>query len=111
MFKSLVALSLSMFAVAAMAAVDVNKADQAQLESVKGIGPALSTKILDQRKTGAFKDWSDFKTRVSGIGPGNAARLSGNGLTVNGAAYTAGDAAAPRATAKASERKPAEERK
>jgi competence protein ComEA len=111
MIKTLAALTLSLFAAAAMAAVDVNKADQAQLESVKGIGPALSTKILDQRKTGAFKDWSDFMTRVAGIGPGNATRLSGNGLTVNGTAFSGGEAAAPRASAKAGEKKAADERK
>jgi competence protein ComEA len=110
MFKSLLALSLSLFAAAAMAAVDVNKADQAQLESVKGIGPALSSKILDQRKTGAFKDWPDFMTCVVGIGPGNASRLSGNGLTVNGATFNGAEAPATR-TAKASDKKAAEERK
>ena len=111
MIKSLAALTLSLFAAAAMAAVDVNKADQAQLESVKGIGPALSSKILDQRKTGAFKDWPDFMNRVVGIGPGNATRLSGHGLTVNGVAFTSGDAPAPRSAAKAADKKAADERK
>lgn len=82
---------LSAFAgTAAMAAVDVNKADQAALETVKGIGPGLSTKLLDERKKGAFKDWADLIERVQGIGPGNAARFSTAGLTVNSAPYAAG---------------------
>jgi competence protein ComEA len=86
-------LVLSAFAGTALAAVEVNKADQATLETVKGIGPGLSTKLLDERKKGAFKDWGDLIERVKGIGPGNAARFSTEGLTVNNTAY----AAAPKA--------------
>lgn len=69
--------------------VDINKATQSELESVKGIGPALSTKMLDERKNGAFKDWSDLVTRIKGVGEGNAAKLSAQGLTVNGSTYVA----------------------
>jgi competence protein ComEA len=68
------------------AAVEANSADQSQLESVKGIGPSLSNKILAARKQGNFKDWSDLETRVSGIGEKNAAGFSRNGLTVAGKA-------------------------
>ena len=41
----------------AFAQVDVNKADAAALDSIKGIGPAKSTAILEERKKGEFKDW------------------------------------------------------
>lgn len=88
----------------AWAATDVNKANQAELESVKGIGPGLAGKILKAREAGAFKDWSDMVDRVSGVGPGNATRLSQAGLTVAGAAYTpqaAGAQTKPAAKAKA----------
>jgi competence protein ComEA len=69
----------------AFAQVDVNKADQAALDGVKGIGPKLSKTIIDERKkNGDFKDWTDFETRVKGVGEKNAAKLSANGLTVNG---------------------------
>jgi competence protein ComEA len=71
----------------AQAATDANKASQAELESVKGIGPGLAGKILKARETGAFKDWSDMVDRVSGVGPANAARFSEAGLTVAGSAY------------------------
>ena len=94
MFRTLIALLIAAFAFAAQAAVDANKASQAELETVKGIGPGLSGKILDARKSGAFKDWNDLVERVGGVGPGNAARFSQAGLTVNNAAYSTQAAAA-----------------
>ncbi|HEY2928671.1 ComEA family DNA-binding protein [Piscinibacter sp.] len=93
MFKTLMATLLAFFAaVAFAAAVDVNKASQAELEAVKGIGPAIATKILDERKKAPFKDWSDMIGRVKGVGEGSAAKFSAEGLTVNGAAFKAGAA-------------------
>ncbi len=92
MFRILADLILAAFAFAAQAAVDANKANQAELETVKGIGPGLSGKILDARKAGAFKDWNDLVERVGGVGPGNAAKFSQAGLTVNDVAYSAAPA-------------------
>ena len=88
MLKKLVAALLALVAAAAFAAVDVNKADQAALESIKGIGPGISSKILDERKKGSFKDWNDLMQRVKGVGAGNAARFSSDGLTVNGSSFS-----------------------
>ncbi|WP_374357751.1 ComEA family DNA-binding protein [Pseudoduganella danionis] len=68
----------------AFAQVDVNKADAAALDGVKGIGPAKTKAILDERKKGEFKDWADLEQRVKGIGGKNAAKLSAAGLVVNG---------------------------
>jgi competence protein ComEA len=87
MFKQLVVIALALFAAASAFAADVNRATQAELESIKGIGPALSTRILDARKKGDFKDWSDFSARVSGIAAKTATKFSSAGLTVNGAAF------------------------
>jgi len=70
----------------AFAQVDVNKADQAALDGVKGIGPVMSKKIIEERKKGDFKDWGDFEKRVKGIGDKNSSKLSQAGLTVNGQA-------------------------
>ncbi len=81
--------SLAFVASSAFAAVEVNRASQAELETVKGIGPGLSTKILEARKAGAFKNWADMVERVSGVGSGNAARFSQAGLVVEGTAYAA----------------------
>ena len=71
----------------AFAATDINKATQAELESVKGIGTSMSTKIMDERKKSQYKSWDDFINRVSGVGPGNAGKFSAEGLTVNGEAF------------------------
>ncbi|QRX83673.1 helix-hairpin-helix domain-containing protein [Glaciimonas sp. PAMC28666] len=69
----------------ALAQVDVNKADMAALDSVKGVGPATSKRILDERtKGGNFKDWPDFEKRVKGINDKSAVKLSEGGLQVNG---------------------------
>ena len=88
--KSILTTVLALASAAAFAAVDVNKANQAELESIKGIGPAMSTKILDARKTGAFKDWADMQSRVKGVRSGNSAKFSTDGLTVNGTAFAGG---------------------
>jgi competence protein ComEA len=87
MLQRFIALLLLLFSAAAFAAVDVNKATQADLESIKGIGPVIATKILDERKKGSFKDWDDMIVRVKGLGDHNAVRFSADGLTVNGAQY------------------------
>ena len=87
MFKKLlfVVAAMVMMMGAAFADVDVNKADQAALDGIKGIGPAKSIAIIAERsKNGTFKDWSDFETRVKGIGDKNSVKLSAAGLTVNG---------------------------
>ena len=100
MIRHLIATVLAVFALNAFAAADANKASQADLESVKGIGPGLSGKILKAREAGSFKDWSDLVDRVGGIGPGNAAKFSQAGLTVGGAGYD-GSAAATKPAVKA----------
>jgi competence protein ComEA len=87
MLKKILAVLAMLYAAASFAAVDVNKATAAELDGIKGIGPGISTKILDERKKGSFKDWQDFINRVKGVGEGNAARFSAEGMTVNGAAF------------------------
>jgi competence protein ComEA len=68
----------------AHAAIEVNSADQAALESVRGLGPSKAKAILAERKkNGPFKDSNDLHTRVKGIGEKTVERLMSNGLTVN----------------------------
>lgn len=89
MFKRvLVCLAFCLSAVGAAFAADVeiNKADQAMLDGVKGIGPSLSKAIVEERKKGDFKDWSDVEKRVKGVKEKKAAKLSEAGLRVNGQA-------------------------
>jgi competence protein ComEA len=100
MFKKFLAvLAFLMSTAMAMAAVDVNKATEAELDSVKGIGPTTSKLIVTERKKGEFKNWDDFVTRVKGVGEKRATHLSEAGLTVGGQAYK------PAATAKADDKK------
>jgi len=69
----------------AFAQVEVNKADASALDGVKGLGPAKTKAIIDERtKNGDFKDWADFEKRVKGIGDKSAVKLSEAGLQVNG---------------------------
>jgi competence protein ComEA len=70
-----------------MAAVDVNKATEAELDAMKGIGPTTSKAILAERKKSDFKDWQDFIKRVKGVGEKKAEQFSKEGMTVNGEAY------------------------
>ncbi|WP_230403811.1 ComEA family DNA-binding protein [Undibacterium curvum] len=84
----------------AFADVDVNKGDQAALDGIKGLGPAKSKAIIDERtKNGSFKDWADFESRVKGIGDKTGTKLSEAGLTVNGQAKSGAPAKAAPAKA------------
>jgi competence protein ComEA len=115
-----VALALSLSAGFA-AAVEVNSADQAALESVKGIGPVHAKAIIDERtKNGPFKDADDLAARVKGLGTKSVTNLEAAGLTINGSAApptgekattkpsgTAGTKAAPAAAPAATTAAPA----
>jgi competence protein ComEA len=101
MFKKLLAFVATMYIAMAFAAVDVNTATSAELDSIKGIGPVKSALILSERKKAPFKDWNDFVTRVKGVGTDSAAKFSAEGMTVNGTSYKAGGKADVKADAKA----------
>ena len=100
MLKTLLTLiaTLLLATTAAFAAVDVNTATEAELDGIKGIGPGLSGRILQERHSAPFKDWADFIGRVGGVGNKSAVNFSKEGLTVNGKKYSA--AAAAKAEAK-----------
>ena len=87
MFKKILTFFAAMYMAVSFAAVDVNKANAAELDSIKGIGPSISGKIMDERKKGEFKNWDDFIQRVKGIGEGNAAKFSAEGMTVGGSSF------------------------
>ncbi len=83
------------------AALEVNTASQAELESLKGVGTVLSAKLIKARSVQAFTDWSDLMKRVPGVRAATAARLSAGGLTVAGAPYADAAAAAAAVAGKA----------
>ena len=67
-------------------ALEINQANTAELDSLKGMGPSLSAKVLKARTDGPFKSWADLMHRVSGLGRLKAQQFSEQGLTVNGQA-------------------------
>ena len=97
MLKKLLATLAMLAAATAFAAVDANKATPAELDGLKGVGPAMSQRIVDARKQGEFKSWDDFIARVKGVKEKMAERLSAEGLTINGQPFK--PAAAAGATA------------
>lgn len=65
----------------ALAVVNVNTANQAELESLQGIGPAKARAIIEYReKHGAFASTGDL-VEVTGIGNGTIKQL-GDSVTV-----------------------------
>jgi len=87
MLKQFVAALAALIAASAFAAVEANKATQAELEAISGIGPTISANIVAERKKGDFKDWNDLFKRVQGVGDRSAAKFSAGGMTINGKPY------------------------
>lgn len=93
--KKLFLIIVTLFALAgsASAAVNINTATQAELESLQGIGPAKAKAIVDHRKkNGPFKSADDLQN-VNGIGPATMKRLRKD-LTVGTASAVKKDAKA-----------------
>lgn len=68
MKKLLIACMLLLFSIPALAAVDLNSASQATLETLDGIGPKKARAILEYRKkNGAFKTVDELDN-VPGFG-------------------------------------------
>ena len=77
----------SLFAGMAWAQLELNQATEIDLDGLKGVGPAMTRLVLNERQKGPFQDWPDALSRIAGIGPKKAASLSGQGLRVQGKAY------------------------
>ena len=96
----------------AFAAVDINSADQAGLDAIKGVGPAKAKAIMDERKkNGPFKSLDDVAARVKGIGEKTVADWKKSGDVSIGGGSAAAKAAAPKADAKKAEPAKAEAKK
>jgi len=59
----------------AFSAVNINKANSAQLQTINGIGPAKAQEIIKYRKThGGFKSVNEL-VNVKGIGPKTVVKI------------------------------------
>ena len=58
-------------------------------DSLRGLGPATTRTILQERERRPFRDWQDLIKRTPGLGPRKAAQLSEQGLRVLGQSYPA----------------------
>lgn len=77
-----------LFLASAASALELNTANRAQLEQLRGIGVIAAERILAERSKGDFKSWEDFMHRVKGFKKASSERLSRDGLTVSGTAFT-----------------------
>ena len=78
---ALVCAHLSIFA------LEINQANEAELDSIKGMGPAMTRKVLNARAEKPFINWKDLTSRVAGIGKAKAQQFSDQGVLVNGQSF------------------------
>lgn len=102
--KKLLSIFISLMLIcSASFAVDLNKATQAELEALKGIGETKAKAIIDYRtKNGPFKSADDLD-KVKGVGKGIISKI-GADVTIDGKPLgmpTAGDKAAEKKSGKA----------
>lgn len=69
-------------------ALDLNTASEADLDTLHGIGPAITQRLMQARAQAHFTDWADVRQRVKGIGPKLVASLVAQGVTVHAAHET-----------------------
>ena len=69
-------------------ALEINQANEAELDSIKGMGPAMTRKVLNARAEKPFINWKDLMSRVTGIGKNKAQQFSDQGVLVNGLTFT-----------------------
>lgn len=66
-------------------AVDLNLASHIELESIRGIGPKMTERIIEERTThGPFTSWIDFAARVKGVGNKKLITMQKDNLTLKG---------------------------
>lgn len=69
--------------------IDLERAREMDLDGLRGLGPATTRLILQERERQPYRDWQDLMKRTPGIGPKKALQLSEQGLRVQGQPYPA----------------------
>ena len=88
--KHLMAMGLLLAAnLAGAQTIHLESAREVDLDGLRGLGPATTRRILQERERQPFGDWRDVMRRVPGIGPKKATQLSEQGLRVQGQPYPA----------------------
>mgnify|MGYP005751004925 CR=1 FL=1 len=85
--KLMLAGALALAGTVAWAVGDVNRLEAGRLQAIKGIGPKMSQRIVEERQRSPFRDWDDFIDRMPGVGERTAQKFSAQGLTVNGQSF------------------------
>lgn len=80
---------LAIHGLASAQTLDIAQAREIDLDGLRGLGPATTRLILQERERQPFRDWQDLMKRTPGIGPRKAADLSDQGLRVQGQPYPA----------------------
>lgn len=70
-----------------LSALEINQANEAELDAIKGMGPAMTRKVLAARADKPFLNWKDLMSRVAGIGKAKAQQFSEQGVVVNGQSF------------------------
>ncbi|HEY0878527.1 MAG TPA: helix-hairpin-helix domain-containing protein [Zeimonas sp.] len=65
-------------------ALDANTASIDELQTIRGIGPAMAARIVEARRSEPFRDAEDLRGRVRGIGEKNLRKMQDAGLEVGG---------------------------
>ena len=77
--------------------VEINTATNEQLQSLRGIGPAMAGRIIAERARAPFSSLADFDERVKGVGTITLRRWVTDGLVLATPVRAAG---APRSSAR-----------
>ncbi len=77
-------------ATSAAGEIDLNTANLAELQRIRGVGPATAERILEAREEGGpFASLDDVARRVKGVGPATVARWREEGGVTAGSAVAA----------------------
>ena len=79
----------------AWAAVNANTASVDELQTVRGIGPTIAERIVEERAKGPFKSLDDLQSRVKGVGNASVKKMAAAGLTTGSSSTRASRSANP----------------